>query len=309
MSVLTITCNPALDITYKISHLLPYTVHRVSRVDTRPGGKGVNVASVLTELGTPVTVSGFLGGESGKTLAELIPPTIHQSWVSTTVPTRATTAIVDDHGATLFNEPGPEVGSPAWDSLISHVAEIAHGFRVIAISGSVPTGASITQFERLVRAASSSGVPVIVDTSGPYLLGAAQAKPFLLKPNKEELLEATGANTVDAGVATLLERGAQAIMLSDGEKGLGLFSSRFPHTRQSLWARPGEVIHGNATGAGDSVVASIAHDLAQGHDTEWPTMLRNAVAVAGAAVAAPLAGHIDKETLNRLHPLTTIHSL
>ncbi|GAA2331595.1 hypothetical protein [Dactylosporangium salmoneum] len=48
--ILTVTLNPALDLTYTVDELRPHTTHRESAVDERPGGKGLNVASLGADL-------------------------------------------------------------------------------------------------------------------------------------------------------------------------------------------------------------------------------------------------------------------
>lgn len=68
--ILTVTLNTALDITYKVRSLRPHASHRVSEVTERPGGKGLNVGRVLAALGHEVTVTGFTGGATGRTVRE-----------------------------------------------------------------------------------------------------------------------------------------------------------------------------------------------------------------------------------------------
>ncbi|OEV09692.1 1-phosphofructokinase, partial [Streptomyces nanshensis] len=70
--ILTVTLNAALDLTYRVPHLVPHASHRVRQVTERPGGKGLNVARVLGALGFRTTVTGFVGGETGRTLRALL---------------------------------------------------------------------------------------------------------------------------------------------------------------------------------------------------------------------------------------------
>jgi tagatose 6-phosphate kinase len=66
--ILTVTLNTALDITYRVRGLRPHSSHRVTEVIERPGGKGLNVGRVLAALGHEVTVTGFSGGATGRTV-------------------------------------------------------------------------------------------------------------------------------------------------------------------------------------------------------------------------------------------------
>lgn len=297
--VLAVTPNPALDITYAIGDYEHHGVHRVQQVTRRAGGKGVNVASILAQRGFPVTTTGFLGGAQGEELQSLLPPTIQQAWVHSTIPTRATTVIFDNDGATLFNEPGPAQTEQKWDQLAETVGQLARSHPVVTISGSLPAGATAEHLAALIAAAHHAGAVCLVDTSGPNLVAAAAAGADVLKPNREELLDATGTDTPEAGAAVLLAAGAGAVVVSDGPQGLGLFRRLHPDndTLTVIWARPSYTAQGNATGAGDTVVAALAHHLslaANGGEVEWPAALAEAVALSGAAVMAPTAGVFDE---------------
>jgi len=59
--ILTITLNPAIDITIQLDTLHVGEVNRQDAVQTHAAGKGLNVALVLKDLGHDVIVSGFLG--------------------------------------------------------------------------------------------------------------------------------------------------------------------------------------------------------------------------------------------------------
>ena len=62
--ILTLTLNPALDLTVELSVLTAGQVNRSDEMHTHAAGKGVNVAQVLADLGHQLTVSGFLGEDN-----------------------------------------------------------------------------------------------------------------------------------------------------------------------------------------------------------------------------------------------------
>src|SRR5699024_10184550 len=134
--------------------------------------------------------------------------------------------------------------------------------------------------------------PTIVDTSGPGLLEAAQAGAHVLKPNAQELREATGHHCPLEGAAELLSLGAEVIFVSQGEDGLLVVSAE-----GSLHARLPHPLHGNPTGAGDAVVAAIAASIHDAGPRTWDVRetLRRAVAWSAAAVLMPQAGEIAAE--------------
>lgn len=293
--VLTVTCNPAIDVTYRVDRVRMHEVHRVSAVTRRAGGKGLNVASVLNLLGHPVTAAGFIGGHLGDELVDLVPEGVRHAWTRTAVATRSTTAVVDDGGVTLYNEPGEDPGSDAWDRLIAQVEELAPDHRVVVVSGSLPPRAPADGLARIVEAAHGGGACCAVDTSGRALLDAVAAGADLVKPNREELLAATSSASCREGVRELMRLGARTVLLSDGERGMGAYTTAGGSEPVS-WVRPASAVQGNATGAGDASVAAVARHLASREDEpDWAEALRDAVALSAATVLVPTAGDFDRD--------------
>jgi tagatose 6-phosphate kinase len=104
--ILTVTLNPAWDVTYRVPELTRHGSHRVASALQRPGGKGLNVARVLHALGEPVTATGLLGGATGALVADALE--VPHGFAAIAGETRRTVTVVDTD-ATIFNEPGPEV--------------------------------------------------------------------------------------------------------------------------------------------------------------------------------------------------------
>ena len=297
--IVTLTPNPAVDVTYTVPQLQHGRVHRVQQVVESAGGKGVNVARVLAAMGRPVCATGFLGGAAGETLEDLLlSEPVEQAWTLVSGQTRRTVNVVDERDATIFNERGPQVTSHDWGRLTAGVlARLAAG-DVLAVSGSTPPGTGDGDLSALVRSAVELGAAVVADTSGPGLLEVAAAGPACLKPNEEELLAATGAADVLTGARSLLARGAEAVLVSRGADGVLLV------TGEEHWAaRPAETLTGNPTGAGDAAVAALAVALADGaRGADLSAHLGEVVALSGAAVLRPTAGEVDLEAYARMLP-------
>src|SRR5690606_35609921 len=189
--ILTITPNPALDVTYHLPHAHWGDVNRVHRVSETPGGKGVNVARVLRQLGETVVCTGFLGGAAGDRLRRPLGD-VDQRWVAVEQPTRRTTAVVTASDTTLFNEPGAPVDEAAWRRLTALVSELAGEGDVVVLSGSMPPDTPEHVVHTLVDTVVAHDARIIVDTSGPLLRVAARARATLVKPNRDELRAATG---------------------------------------------------------------------------------------------------------------------
>ncbi|MCK6065263.1 MULTISPECIES: 1-phosphofructokinase family hexose kinase [Microbacterium] len=290
--ILTLTPNPALDLTYRIDALQPGETHRVSAGPARAGGKGINVARVLHTQGFPVRAVLTAGGATGaQVVADLQESGIAHEAVPVGSPTRRTIAVVEDGDGTttLLSESGAALSEDERARLHAAVQSPLPIASCLVISGSLPAGFPPEEIAAMVASSRSRGIPVIVDTSGPALLAAAAAGADLLKPNAAELAEATGERDLAAGAQALLDLGADTVLVSLGEEGMLAAHSASAWTRAAL----PRVLRGNPTGAGDAGVAAAAMLLAQGAPTA-ADLLRAATSWSAAAVLMPLAGEISR---------------
>ncbi|MEE1800493.1 1-phosphofructokinase family hexose kinase [Streptomyces sp. NPDC101062] len=310
--ILTVTLNAALDITYRTPALVPHTTHRVSEVAERPGGKGVNVARVLSALGHETVVTGFAGGRTGDVLRELLGGSGRPAaWsgrsraarpVDALLPisgaTRRTIAVVDAStgDTTQLNEPGPVVSAAEWTGFLSHYDRLLRtGAEAVALCGSLPPGIHVGAYAELIRRARAAGVPVLLDTSGEPLRRGVAARPDLVKPNADELARLTGSREPLRATQDARRRGAHAVVASLGPDGL------LALTPDGGWrAAPPDTVRGNPTGAGDSAVAGLLSGLVE--RLPWPARLSRAVALSAATVLAPAAGEFDARVYEELLP-------
>lgn len=302
--VLTVTANPALDKTYVVDRLTPGDSHRVPPPLVRAGGKGMNVARVAHQLGASVLAVATCGGSSGRAYREDLERSgIPHHLVPVEPATRHSIALVDrSTGATsIFNETGNALSPSEWRALELRTGEYLRVAGCLVGSGSLPPQAPAGFYPELVLAASRRGVPCIIDASGPDLIRAAEAGVFAVKPNRRELLEATGEANPQQAARALIAQGAGTVFLSCGEDGMLAFTSADPG--HFLQARLGHALKGNPTGAGDAAVAAIAVLLAAGC-RDVALMLRTAAAWSSAAVLTPAAGEISPEHRSLMRRIT-----
>jgi tagatose 6-phosphate kinase len=290
--IVTVTLNPALDLTYAVDALVPYGTHRVAAVTERPGGKGLNVARVLHALGEPVLATGLLGGATGSRISQLLADSgVGSSFTPIAGETRRTVAVVDAGDATGFWEPGPAVTAAEWARFVADFRDLLATATVVTLSGSLPPGVPIDGYANLIAEAAAAGVPALLDTSGPALRHGLAAGPALAKPNDDELsaLLPERAAGRDGLVEAVRSLATGPVVVSRGAAGLLAVAG------DDVWeCAPPVAVLGNPTGAGDACVAALARGLRDG--TAWPELLADAVALAAAAVAAPAAGDFDPET-------------
>ncbi|MFI6075699.1 1-phosphofructokinase family hexose kinase [Actinoplanes sp. NPDC051343] len=302
--ILAVCLNPAVDVTYVVDAVRPGASHQVSTVHRRPGGKGVNVARVLAQLGEPVTLCGFAGGAPGRWLrAALAGSGVIDRLTEIEAGTRQTITVVDDADATVFNEPGPPLTTDDWTRFTETFDELAKTCEVAVMSGSVPPGAPGDAYGLLVRRAKHHKITTVVDASGSQMLAAAEAGPTVLAPNRAEAgLPDAGPASLFAAASTLAGRTGSAVVISAGRDGLVASDGRHGWT-----ATPPRQVSGNPTGAGDALTAGIARGLA--HRSPLPDVLADAMALAGAAVAAPVAGQIDEPLYRELAASSSVQEV
>lgn len=281
--ILCIAPSPAWDVTYGVGRFREHATNRAQTVSARAGGKAVNVARVLHALGEDVTVVAPVGGPTGDLFAnDLAACGIPVVPVDTTVDLRRTITIVSEEtgDATLVNEGSRLTDWPAF--LACAEQRMAHASLVVA-AGSLPSGAPVDAYGQLARAAAGHGVPILVDTSGPALAAALGHSPSLVKPNLAELLDVTDVIDPLEAASRLSTEKEVAVLVTLGAEGMVLAVAG-ETWRGSL----DDVLRGNPTGAGDAALAAFARGVRSG--STWPEMLRDATALAGAAVLAPYAG-------------------
>ncbi|MBN7793917.1 1-phosphofructokinase family hexose kinase [Microbacterium esteraromaticum] len=323
--IVTVTANPALDLTWHVEKIVAGGTHRADAGAARAGGKGLNVARVAHAQGAAALAITTTGGATGAEFtAELEAAGVPHVLVPVTAATRRSIALVDEAlgDTTIVNERGIAPTAAEWDALRDKVAmALAAGPAVLVISGSFPPATPDDVLPTLIGLGRAAGATVIVDTSGPSLLAAADAGASVLKPNEHELAEATGLDDPVDGARELLRRGAELVLLSRGADGmLAVTAASYergadtPHVGRSpasgpasgvsapgtyrahppvdiLHARLGTALAGNPTGAGDAAVAACAVLMDAGiHDPAQ--ILRRATAWSAAAVLMPLAGEI-----------------
>ncbi|WP_244297929.1 1-phosphofructokinase family hexose kinase [Streptomyces griseoflavus] len=304
--ILTVTLNAALDVTYGVDRLCPRTSHRVGTVHRRAGGKGVNVARVLSALGRGSAVTGLVGGPTGTLIRDDLRtvPGLRDELVPVRGDSRQTVTVVshDDGDATVFNEGGPHVTPDEWRAFTDRFASLARHARVVTLCGSLPPGLPSDAYAHLVRTAREAGAVTVLDTSGPPLLDALGAGPDVVKPNAAELAAATGCDDVAGAAARLRALGAGTVVVSSGPDGLyavtpdGAWGRRSPRAARGQPHRGGRRVRRRARGGPRRRPAPAGRAA-------------RAVALSAAAVPRPVAGDVDADLYRRFRTAVTVEDI
>lgn len=254
--IYTVTCNPALDLAMRLDGLQLGGLNRTAGATLVAGGKGVNVSRVLGELGERNVALGFVAGSNGVMLESAL----GQMGVNTAfirLPEGQTRINVKLYGEqeTELNAPGPMVSHQQTEGLLCELSRLKKD-DLLCLCGSLPPGMGVDSYAYMLKAA--GGVRAIVDTSGKALLCALSEKPWLTKPNRDELAALVGRElpTLDDVIEAaewLREKGAQNVLVSLGKDGALLCAEG---VRLYQPAPTGKVV--GTVGAGDSLVAGFA---------------------------------------------------
>jgi len=307
--ILTLTLNPALDLTVQLARLEPGEVNRSLSMQTHAAGKGVNVAQVLADLGHQLTVSGFLGADNPQPFETLFAQRgFVDAFVRVPGETRSNIKLAEQDGrVTDLNGPGPEVDDQAQQALLDTLERIAPGHDAVVVAGSLPRGVSPQWLQTLLLRLKQLGLKVALDTSGAALQAGLAAAPWLVKPNTEELSEVLRrpVDTAQAqaeAAASLLAQGIEHVVVSQGAEGVNWFGAS-----QALHAQPPKVSVASTVGAGDSLLAGMLHGLLCGHPAQQT--LRTATAIAAQAVTQIGFGISDRAQLAQLEHGVSVHAL
>lgn len=305
--VLTITLNPAIDVTIQLNELQIGQVNRQESVEIHAAGKGLNIAQVLKDLGHEVIVSGFLGTMNKQIFDEHFKKVQFQpEFIYIEGETRQNIKIAEHSGRmTDLNGKGFLVSELDKKNLFQKIEMILPQIDVVAIAGSLPQGFNVDELQQLIKFIQGQGKKVALDTSGKALVAAIECQPWMIKPNTDELVESYQLPAATySEQKKLFENLAKIehVVISMGEDGVNWL-----HDSHPLHAKAPKVIVKSTVGAGDSLLAGMIHGLINGSSAE--ETLKTATAIASHAVTQIGFRIPNAEKLNQLKAQTTINSL
>ena len=307
--VLTVTLNPALDLTVRLPSLRLGEVNRSDSLQVHAAGKGLNVAQVLADLGHQLTVTGFLGEGNPQAFEQLFAARgFADEFVRVAGDTRSNLKLAEADGrVTDINGPGLAVSEAQCDELLARLERLVPDHDLVIVAGSLPRGIEVQWFVELLQRLKRLGARVSLDTSGAALREGLAATPWLIKPNEEELGEARGVALDDSSAIAAEARRLQAegiahVAVSQGAHGVSWFSPN-----AALHANPPKVRVVSTVGAGDSLLAGMLHGLLEG----WPAerTLTHATAIAAQAVGQVGFGITDTAQLAELEAAIRLQPL
>lgn len=257
--IYTVTFNPALDYAMITEKVNLGETNRSHDEYILTGGKGINVSTMLCNLGIENTALGFIGGFTGQEIkkrAEKIGCIC--DFIEVDGLSRINVKIKSEQ-ETEINGSGPVITKAHISKLIEKISRLKSGDYLV-LAGSVPSGVTDTVYSDIIKN-TDSGVKIIVDAAGELLLNAVKQKPFLIKPNNHELSAIAGKRLGDnrqeviTHAQKLKNMGAENVLVSLAGNGAVLSAGN--ESNYESGAPSGQVI--DSVGAGDSMVAGFLY--------------------------------------------------
>ncbi|MFT8889094.1 MAG: 1-phosphofructokinase [Ethanoligenens sp.] len=265
--VIAVTVNPSIDKTIAIKELEPYGLNRVVESRQDPGGKGINVARVLHSFDTDVTVTGFIAGNSGRQLVDFLKDAqLPADFVEIEGETRTNLKVFDQKAGktTEINESGAAVSPENLEKFKEKFRNLCKNSEVAVLSGSLPPGVPKNFYAQCIDMAKTEHVKTILDADGEALAEGLKSIPYAVKPNIHELEALLGRilktpKDVLAAARELIAAGISIVIVSMGPDG-AVVADAHEAFKVDSWDIPVK----SATGAGDSMVGSLAYSIVRG---------------------------------------------
>ena len=254
--IYTVTFNPAIDYIVGVDDLRHGQVNRADEEQVLPGGKGINVSVVLSNLGIENVALGFLAGYTGDMIESMLQKYgLITDFIKLGEGMSRINVKIKSQMETEINGAGPEVDEGSIEKLYSKLKGLEKG-DFLVLSGSIPHTTDNKAYMEIMEFLEGKGVKIVVDATGKLLLNVLKYKPFLVKPNIHELgelFEVTLRNKSDVEIYAkkLKEQGAVNVLVSMAGDGALLIDEN--GKVHEIDAPIGRVI--NSVGAGDSMVA------------------------------------------------------
>ena len=254
--IYTVTFNPSLDYIVSVNDFQLGLTNRTDSELILPGGKGINVSTILMNLGIDSTAFGFAAGFTGEEIIrEVEAMGIRSDFITIDSGISRINLKLKNIDGTEINGSGPEISEEKIEELLRKLDILGEG-DILVLAGSIPASMPADMYSTIMERLQHKNVTFIVDATKDLLINVLKYKPFLIKPNNHELGElfdvklTTREEVIPYG-KKLQKQGARNVLISMAGEGAVLVAED-----GSVYEAPapkGTLV--NAVGAGDSMVA------------------------------------------------------
>ena len=268
--IYTVTFNPSLDYIVSVEDFKLGLTNRTDSELMLPGGKGINVSTVLMNLGIESTALGFVAGFTGDEIVRRLKEMgVKTGFIRIEEGVSRINLKLKSIDGTEINGMGPDISDAKAKELMEQLGCLQQG-DVLFLSGSIPATMPDDAYQKIMKLLDGRGVQIVVDATKELLLNVLEYRPFLIKPNNHELGEIFGTelktreDVVPYG-RRLQERGAANVLISMAGEGAVLIDA--DGGVHSAPAPKGRLVNG--VGAGDSMVAGFMAGWMERQDYEY----------------------------------------
>ena len=266
--IYTLTMNPAIDFNMTGENIKKNYINRTWNPVYTPNGKGVNVSIVLKHFNYKSIVMGFFGGFSGRYIVdalENIGIAVNPVWIDDI--TRINVFLNDGTDEYKFVNKGPFIKPTKQMEMLNEIKNLCD-CEYLLISGSLPPGIKDVYYEQIAQICREKEIRLILDISSPKMKDLLKYRPFLIKPNDDEVKEIFGYELdtnkkIIVALQNLIAQGAQNILLTMGDKG-----AYFTDGSQIYYSTAQKIKLLSSACAGDSALAAFLSEFLQGGEVE-----------------------------------------
>ena len=268
--IYTVTFNPSLDYIVSVEDFKLGLTNRTSSEMLLPGGKGINVSTVLKNLGVESTALGFTAGFTGDEITRRLEAMgVKNGFIQVQEGFSRINLKLKSIDGTEINGQGPAISTQKVEQLMGQLGDLGEG-DVLFLSGSIPASMPDDAYQKIMAMLDGRGVSIVVDATRDLLMKVLPYHPFLIKPNNHELGEIFGVQldtrqSVIPYGKKLQEMGAVNVLISMAGEGAVLIAENGQVYEEP--APVGKLING--VGAGDSMVAGFMAGYMKEHDYRY----------------------------------------
>ncbi len=275
--IYTITLNPAFDLHYQMDEFVPFSENYVKNALRSAGGKGINVSKALCALGAENRAIAVLGSEnSAEFLKDL--PDLDLTVIETEGRIRENITIHPKEGKeTRISLDNFFLSGEILENIEKSLLPVLSEKSIVVFAGRCPKGLNKDEVKAFLLNIKKTGARLVLDSNSFDLKDISELKPFLIKPNEEEIKVLLNAPDEDLSVASkrLNDAGTQNVMISLGKDGV-----YFSGSGESFYVKAPEITPVSTIGAGDSTIAGFLAGIERGYK------VRDSVCLAVAAGSA-----------------------